>query len=130
MRRDLHNEADVTGGEFVAESSVEAESTCSAEHHVLHDFSACDLSVINDVEESIGENWVAYPNPFTHELNVSGDWNTGATYSILDAIGRLIQPGTLHSNQEILSTDGLKKGIYLLEVRSEEGTFVKRLLKN
>jgi hypothetical protein len=73
---------------------------------------------------------VAYPNPFTHELNVSGDWNTEATYSILDAIGRLVQTGVLDSNQEILSTDGLKEGIYLLEVRSEEGTFVQRLVKN
>lgn len=130
MRRDLHAEADVNGGEFVAVSSVEAVSTCSAEYHVLHDFSVCDLSVINDVEESIEENWVVYPNPFTYELNVSGDWNNGAAYSMQDATGRLVQTGTLSSNQETLSTEGLKKGMYLLEVRFDESTFVKRLVKN
>jgi hypothetical protein len=86
--------------------------------------------VINDVEVSIEENWVVFPNPFITELNISGDWNHGATYLIIDGTGRLIQSGILNLNQETLSTGGLKKGIYLLEVCSEEGAFVKRLVKN
>lgn len=130
MRRDLHVEADIHGGEFVVTGSVEAASTCSAEHHVSYDFSACDLSVINGINEVQENTWTISPNPFTDEFTITGDWTNRTTYTVLDATGRMIQTGMLNGNTETIPIVDLSRGMYLLEIKIAGKKMVKRLVKN
>ena len=129
MRRDLH-EPSIEGGNLVSTQSAEAASTCGNELHEYFDFSTCNLSVINSVEEESANSISVYPNPFSNQITVSGDWNSGSQFFIFDATGRLILNGALNANSQSITTNQLPVGMYLLEVRDEQKLIVQRLIKN
>ena len=129
-RRDLHLEADIQGGYFVSSSSADADHTCSAEYHQLYDFSSCNLSVINAVDETETNSILVYPNPFADELSLSGDWLAGTEYSVIDATGRLVLSNRLNGTSNAIQTAMLSKGVYLLKIESEGKVVVQRIVKN
>ena len=129
-RRDLHAEADIEGGQFVSYSSAEANHTCSAEYHQLYDFSSCNLSVINDVDEAETNSFLAFPNPFVNELSLSASWLAGAEYSIIDATGRLVLSDVLNATSNSIQVSSLSKGVYLLRIESEGKVVAQHIVKN
>lgn len=83
-----------------------------------------EVSVVLSTEDQ-QFNYVVYPNPTKDGvLNLEGI-PLGSEYSIRDLSGRLVQRGTLVSN-EIKLTGG--KGIYLLKVTSATGTRLKKII--
>lgn len=128
-RRSLYAPS-IDGGSYVSTQSVEAASTCSNQPHQYFDFSNCDLSLVNGVDEASTDDISVYPNPFNDQISISGQWTAGTGYVLYDATGRMILNGALNANDVVLGTAQLTKGIYLLEVRDEHATQVLRLVKN
>lgn len=130
MRRDFHPVSDVEGGDYIATISSNAESVCGEDNHQVYDFSSCNLSVINTVEEMDESNVsMAYPNPFEDVLNLTAkSGNTG--YQLFDALGRKMLSGTLTIGFNEITSARLPSGVYFLEILSESEREVLRLVKN
>ncbi|MCF8278371.1 MAG: T9SS type A sorting domain-containing protein [Flavobacteriales bacterium] len=129
MRRDLHDPS-IDGGNYVSTESAESAYTCGEEIHQYFDFSTCNLSVINGIEEEMDHSLTAFPNPFNDQITVSGDWNSKAQYSVLDALGRTILSGSLNSNLQVINTTELSNGVYFLQINDGSQSLVERLIKN
>lgn len=73
-----------------------------------------------------------YPNPAKEMLYYRWEDFNGemAELTLLDLIGRSIQRFTLSSNSGEIPLGGLKSGIYILTVKTENKTGVKRLVVN
>ncbi len=70
-----------------------------------------------------------YPNPAAKTIHVSlAEFNEASSYRVLDIGGRVMFERS--TSVEKISVDGLKPGIYLLEVETEKGTFKSKFLKN
>ena len=129
MRRDLHQPS-IEGGNYISTQSVETTAICGEEAHELFHFSTCNLSEINSIEEQLTAEILAYPNPFSHQITVSGDWNLDNQFFIFDATGRVVLHGVLNTNTQTIATSQLSTGVYALEVRDSEKSQVERLIKN
>jgi hypothetical protein len=129
MRRDLH-ELSIEGGNYVSIQSAEATSTCGDELHEYFDFSTCNLSIINGIEEESINSVSVYPNPFNNQITLSGEWESGSQFLVFDATGRMILSGILNSNTQTIATNQLSNGVYLLEVRDDVKSSIQRLVKN
>jgi hypothetical protein len=129
MRRDLH-EPSIEDGNYVNTQSAEATSTCGDELHEYFDFSTCNLSIINGIEEESINSISVYPNPFNNQITLSDEWVRVSQYSIFDATGRMILSGVLNSNTQTIATNQLSNGVYLLEVRNDVKSSFQRLVKN
>lgn len=129
MRRDFHPVADIDGGDYITTISANAESVCGEDYHQPYDFSSCDLSLINGVEDQDEQAALVYPNPFSDVITISSDKQGGAC-TLYDAVGRRILSRTLQRGINTMSTTALPSGIYILEITSEPEKEVLRLVKN
>ncbi len=70
-----------------------------------------------------------YPNPVQNTLNVKLEGYTKYEYSIYSANGKLVKVG--QSNNEITNVDvsDLPKGIYVLQVNSDNKVFISKFIK-
>lgn len=91
------------------------------------------LDGVTGINEDIETNGIQiYPNPLIETVNVScpGNIISGRSlFRISDLNGRVIQEGKLEKNLEI-DASGLNSGLYFLMLETDEGPFVKRLVKN
>lgn len=69
-----------------------------------------------------------YPNPFTDELKVNGISNNDQI-KVRDNLGRILFTRTSLSNNLIVNTDEWPKGIYFIEISSENYVRVEKLIK-
>jgi hypothetical protein len=129
MRRELYAPS-IDGGNYVSTQAVEAPTTCGNESHQYFDFSTCNLSLINGIDDEAKNEISVYPNPFQDQITVAGEWKSGSQFNIYDAAGRMVLNGVLNSNNQTISTSQLSKGVYLLEVRNEAKSHIQRLIKN
>lgn len=82
---------------------------------------------------SITENatisqWEMFPNPANEMLYVSNPAGGNFQLNLIDLSGRTVRSETLNGTQAKISLDGLGRGVYLVEVVSEKGRGVKRLV--
>lgn len=72
-------------------------------------------------------NFQIYPNPFDNQLfvNFPSAGFSRLEYLITNMNGQVLQWGTLFQNQ-VIQTDNLPNGMYLLVVRSEKGVLLSR----
>lgn len=130
MRRDLHPEADIAGGNYITTLSVESPWNCSNENHQFQEENGCDLSLINGLDDDVENDMLAYPNPFNDFLELKGSWSGQAKYTLVDALGRTIMAGSVTSDKQRLDTSQLPIGFYLLQIADSNIQQVFRLLKN
>ncbi len=103
-------------------SVIVSNGTCS-------DTSACIL--INTI--GINENQISglniYPNPFKNILTIEQNSNSKLSIEILNIEGRLIQSFT--SSEKNIKTDvsGFANGMYFINVKSETGNAINKLVK-
>lgn len=74
-----------------------------------------------------------YPNPTTEVVNVELDANHNFnTINIRDMQGRLLQSKTLEKGQEQIQLNfrGNAAGVYLIELKGDEGSFVSKVTKS
>ena len=67
-----------------------------------------------------------FPNPATKELTIESE-GVLASFSIVDLSGRMVQSGKL--NENVISIEHLKSGVYILEVKHSLGKQSKRFVK-
>ncbi len=130
MKRELNSESDIEGGNHVTELSVASALSCSYPEHEFQEVNDCDLSQINGLDEQTKVDVVAYPNPFSDLLEIKGDWEGQAKFSVVDALGREIIAGPISAGVQSIDTSRFSNGFYLLQVSDERGPQAIRLLKN
>jgi len=67
------------------------------------------------------------PNPFTTEINIL-DIAPGFEYKLINSIGQMAMKGSADSNK-ISGLDGLKAGVYILEVKSQNVVMYQKVVK-
>jgi|GEM_PF-1067004 len=86
-----------------------------------------DTNVGLQEQNLIQRNHNLFPNPATHQVNLSFEVNPNEQFSFLlyDLQGRLVQEQLLKvgSEHQIL-VEQLKKGLYLYQIRNEKGEFL------
>ncbi len=97
----------------------------------------CVENVNTSVAENVNLNSIeVYPNPFTSELNIKLDLNSAEKISvgIFDLQGKLVfrtdNVAVNNSNEIIISTKDLNKGMYYLRIESERNFYLKKIIKN
>lgn len=81
----------------------------------------------NDLKESASIN--LFPNPFTEQLTIDSynDLEINSA-ELISPLGEVVQ--TLQSSNNILSIDSsIPKGIYLIRINTNEGSFIKKIIK-
>ncbi len=58
-----------------------------------------------------------YPNPANDRVTISGDFNN-SNMRILDLTGKLVKTSVLNGTQEIVATQDIPQGIYLIEIEN------------
>jgi aminopeptidase N len=73
---------------------------------------------------TVDETWKVYPNPSADEITIS--WTEGeCTLLIMDAFGKTVQMVN-HPSTSPIKVSGLKSGMYIVEIISENGTRKQR----
>ena len=78
------------------------------------------LSITNSGEEGV----LVFPNPFENFLKVTGVFDT---YQIFTSDGRLVDSGTLFSNE--ISVKSLRSGLYILRLNGPNGLVTKKVVR-
>ena len=69
-----------------------------------------------------------FPNPANgNEVNIIS--NKDIISEVYDILGKRVNQQNLTSNQRKLNISGLKKGIYLLKLKTDSGTLTKKLIR-
>jgi len=74
----------------------------------------------------MGNTMHVYPNPFVENISLSFEQEiTHATVSLLDHLGNVVFQKEIYNAKEYsLVTDSLNSGLYLLQIKSEEGASI------
>ena len=78
---------------------------------------------------SLNGKVIAYPNPFNDRLEIRNRWKEQIHIKILDVKGRNILERSTNESSLILSTSGLPKGIYFLQITTPtQGGVIQKLI--
>lgn len=80
------------------------------------------------VENTIIKGLNAYPNPMTDELTIEVALtanNNNLSYSIIDALGKVVVKNPLTNSKTTLNTSGLDQGFYFLSISTIDGKAIK-----
>lgn len=95
----------------------------------------CDMLLSSDEVRAIEQSLVVFPNPATDFLNVrfEGEDFSNIEISIVDAVGRTWKSNQFQASAGIftekIELNDLPAGVYLLQIRLEDGSVVRRFLK-
>lgn len=82
----------------------------------------------SNINENLEDQINVFPNPATEVINITGA-ELSSTYQILDAFGRLIEEGTITSEQTKINTSALSTGAYRIVFNMNGSKAVKQFLK-
>ncbi|HEX9980757.1 MAG TPA: T9SS type A sorting domain-containing protein [Flavobacterium sp.] len=80
-------------------------------------------------ENHFQDKILIYPNPVSQQVNIKADSNI-ISVSIADLQGRQFGIHDFSGNQGSINTGSLSHGVYLMTIRTDRGTFTKKILKN
>lgn len=73
--------------------------------------------------------FTVYPNPTSGILNIRNPEGVlGASYEIVDVLGRNIKAGTLETSETSIDVSSLTKGIYVLNLRNDQAKRSKKIV--
>src|SRR5690606_25932664 len=83
------------------------------------------------VNEQLAAKFNLYPNPANNVVNITNNENMFVKeVAVYDATGKLITTQNFNEQTEIqLNVENLASGTYMLHLKTEEGTAVKKLVK-
>ncbi len=93
------------------------------------DTSACYPITLTSIHELNEQDIQVSPNPFSKELKINLGQIHSGNIDVVSLIGELILSQQIQSGTVILNTQELPSGMYLLKVKSPDGIFVKRVVK-
>jgi streptogramin lyase len=71
-----------------------------------------------------------FPNPATNSININFEDFSISKTIILDINGRMLQTDIIKENNTIINVSNLSKGIYLMEITTENGTVSRKIIKS
>ena len=80
----------------------------------------------SSLTNTIDENVVIYPNPTSEIINIELKNNDEASYQLFNSIGKLVKSGVVEKQIDV---QNLAKGIYFLEINSEQNNITKKVIK-
>ncbi len=82
------------------------------------------------VDEVLSQKFNLYPNPATNVVNITNNENMFVEQvAIYDVTGKQLSTQTFNKEAEIqLNVENMAIGVYLLHIKTKEGTAVKRLI--
>jgi|GEM_PF-2367841 len=98
--------------------------TIDTPNSFINDMCEC-VEETTAVEEDSEIQYDIFPNPVVSQLHIDGDF-TNENYFIYNTNGDLVSTGRVQSK---LYVDNLSVGIYILEIKSDLGVFIKRIIK-
>jgi hypothetical protein len=96
---------------------------------VYSNFQTFNIAGVKDLLPETAVN--VYPNPAIDQIQIQITENKGAfTATVADVTGKTWLTKTFQSGQEnAVNIEALPKGVYLLQLQTENGTVVKRIVK-
>ena len=85
----------------------------------------CAVGIAENAE---GPELRVLPNPTSGAVTLKGA-SVGSAWELIDMNGRILFTGRVDSDQQVIATDGLMPGVYLLRARSGNTSATVRLLK-
>lgn len=116
--------ADVFGATLTIPSSANAADYTTGD--VWKDFGSPVLNV-NAHEAALG--WDFYPNPTKDLVTIQNTQSQNADITVFDLNGRALLNKTINNVQSEINISSLNTGIYLFQVKTDAGEFVKRIAK-
>ncbi|WP_317898268.1 T9SS type A sorting domain-containing protein [Aurantibacillus circumpalustris] len=95
----------------------------------LDNFSTSSSIVTGLTEGSSDNGLQVYPNPFNSMITVQGQ-SPLARITIKDMAGKIVHDETMQNTSSQINLNDLQSGIYLLQMRSETNSTVKKIIKN
>jgi hypothetical protein len=79
------------------------------------------------VEDENLASFEVFPNPTKGNITIS--LNSSASYSLVSMLGQEIEKGTFTYGDNALDISQLSKGLYLLNIKTNQGTATKKIIK-
>ncbi len=111
-----------TGGSYAV---IITRSSCS-------DTSACYVTTTGIDENVLSNSVTIYPNPFTEQTTISFDNEQRNTaIKITDILGKEVKTAIMSGTKNLILEKGeMKAGIYFVQIITEKGTAVKKIIVN
>lgn len=78
---------------------------------------------------SFEDNLSVFPNPTFDVLNIISKYSTIEDYELFDLQGRIIEKNRVNGFDASINLRNYPKGIYILKVNSDNGTFSQKIIK-
>ncbi len=89
----------------------------------------CDgFDLVSGVEDTFSSKFKVYPNPTSGKLFIKGEGLRIATTTLSDPTGRILLVEKMNGN-DFIQLPEETKGILFLKIKTEEGTAIKRIVK-
>ena len=82
-----------------------------------------------NIEDALENLTYIYPNPTKNTLNIKLNNSNKAEASLYDISGRLVLKQKLQKELSVLNIENLNSGMYLLQIKTENNTTTKRIIK-
>ncbi len=89
----------------------------------------CSGGAVLNVPESHSNNIAIYPNPASDVLNVVSPHDDINVLTLYDISGRIVNKQRIDQTHGIIDLSALPKAIYLLEVTTQQGITIKKIVK-
>lgn len=84
----------------------------------------------NKIRKTLYEKLMVYPNPFDDKLMIKSESRQIQTAVLYDLSGRFVKEQKFNEGSNYtIDTNGLKKGIYLLKIITENGVETHKVIK-
>ncbi|HEX8548405.1 MAG TPA: T9SS type A sorting domain-containing protein, partial [Cytophagaceae bacterium] len=83
--------------------------------------------ITNITDIALDEQIYIYPNPVADNILISGSVSPLAKYEIISVDGKLVKEGNIKDN--LILSDDVQKGLYLLKIKTESAAIIQRFLK-
>lgn len=83
------------------------------------------------IRDYISNKYTIFPNPATDIVTISNDENIGIKQiKLLDISGKIIEEAFFNNDSEVqINVNDLANGIYLLQINTQNGVFIEKLIK-
>ena len=83
--------------------------------------------MIHGLDEIEDFKTIIFPNPATNFVNIKSQHSI-SQISIINNLGQVVFSGDFESNSVQVNTSGFNKGIYIIQVKTMEGSIAKKLV--
>lgn len=89
-------------------------------------FAAVDGVIGNQL--GLNEDVMIFPNPATHSITLNS-WDTVMSLTIFGINGNVVRHVELNEDQKVIDISALERGMYFMQIQTEEETTVEKFIK-